>query len=147
MSPRSLGSLPNFPSATERAELRVRVGSFVRRRRQELGLQLVHLSRAMGYRSANAISNVESGIEGIPAKRAYAWADLLEVPRDAFFQFITGQIRDLDEATVRATKGAPPSLAADETELIASYRRLTPASRTLVRELAAKLGKASGRRR
>lgn len=101
----------------------------------------------MGYRSANSIVNVESGIEGIPAKRAYAWADLLELPRDAFFQFITGQVRELGAASVRATTGTPVALASDERELITSYRRLTPASRVLVRELATKLAAAPRRRR
>ena len=98
----------------------------------------------MGYRSANSIVNVESGIEGIPARRAYAWADLLELPRDAFFQFITGQIRNLDAASVRVTRGTA-SLTSNETELITRYRRLTPASRVLVRELAAKLAEAPRR--
>lgn len=115
-------------------------------RREQVGLRPIDMSRAMGYRSANSIVNVESGIEGIPARRAYAWADLLELPRDAFFQFVTGQIRDLDEASVHATKGTA-SLTADETELITRYRQLTPASRGLVRELAAKLAEAPKRRR
>jgi len=101
----------------------------------------------MGYRSANSITNVEAGIEGIPAKRAYAWADLLEIPRDAFFQFITGQIQDLDTSSSGGTARIPASLAPDEKELLASYRRLTPASRALVRELASKLAAEPRRRR
>ena len=105
------------------------------------------MSRAMGYRSANSIVNVEAGIEGIPAKRAYAWAALLEVPRDAFFQFITGQIRNLDAGGVRATGGTLAPFASDETELLASYRKLKPASRALVRKLATKLAEAPRRRR
>lgn len=100
----------------------------------------------MGYQSANSIVNVESGIEGIPAKRAYAWADLLELPRDAFFQFITGQLPDLDDAVVRANKGTAP-LPSDETDLLTNYRRLPPASQSLVRELAAKLANTPRRRR
>lgn len=101
----------------------------------------------MGYRSANSIVNVESGIEGIPAKRAYAWADLLELPRDAFFQFITGQIPKLDTSSSGTAVGTLASLASDERELLASYRRLRPASRVLVRELATKLAEAPRRRR
>jgi hypothetical protein len=144
--PAASRSRSNFPSADERAELRERVGAFVRERREQVGLRPIDMSRAMGYRSANSIVNVESGIEGIPARRAYAWADLLELPRDAFFQFITGQIKDLDAASVRVIRGTA-SLTSDETELITTYRRLTPASRTLVRELAAKLAEAPQRRR
>ena len=101
----------------------------------------------MGYRSANSIVNVEAGIEGIPAKRAYAWADLLEVPRDAFFQFITGQVPKLDTSSIGATAGTPAALESDERELLASYRRLTPAARAQVRELAANLAEAPRRRR
>lgn len=101
----------------------------------------------MGYRSANSIVNVESGIEGIPAKRAYAWADLLELPRDAFFQFITGQILKLGTSSSSATEGTSAALTSDETELLTRYRRLKPASRALVRELAAKLAEAPQRPR
>ncbi len=93
----------------------------------------------MGYQSANSISNVESGIEGIPAKRAYAWADLLELPRDTFFQFITGQIQELGAANASAAQGVLSPLTADEQDLLRSYRRLTPASRARLRAQAAKL--------
>jgi transcriptional regulator with XRE-family HTH domain len=108
----------------------------VRRRRQQLGLRLIDMSRAMGYRSANAVSNVESGIEGVPAKRAYAWADLLELPRDAFFQFVTGQIQHLDVASVSAAPDEVGVLTAEERALLASYRRLTPAMKARLREHA-----------
>lgn len=101
----------------------------------------------MGYRSANAITNVESGFEGIPAKRAYAWADLLEVPRDAFFQFVTGQIQELDTSSSYAAPATSVPLSPDERELLASYRRLPPTSRVLVQELADKLAKAPRRGR
>jgi hypothetical protein len=46
---------------------------------------------ALGYKSRNAVSHIEVGIEGLPAKRAYAWANILEVPRDPFFRFVTGE--------------------------------------------------------
>lgn len=132
-------SRPSFPTATERAELRARVGTFVRQRRQELGLRLIDMSRAMGYRSANAISNVESGIEGIPAKRAYAWADLLELPRDAFFQFVTGQSERLESAMVTSRSPAFEQLTAAEQELIVRYRRLPPRFQRRLREHAGEL--------
>jgi len=54
-----------------RAALRARVGMFVRSRRHQLGLRLVDVSKALGYKSLNGVANVESGIEGLPAKRAY----------------------------------------------------------------------------
>lgn len=105
------------------------------------------MSRAMGYRSANSIVNVESGIEGIPAKRAYAWAELLELPRDAFFQFITGQLLKFSMSSSGATEGTPAALTSEETELLTRYRRLKPASRALVRELVSKLAQARQRPR
>lgn len=100
-----------------------------------LGLKLADISGPLGYKSMNAVSNVESGIEGIPAKRAYAWADLLEVPRDAFFQFVTGQIADITQAA------APPSehLTDGERELLASYRRLPQRFQRQLRERAIEL--------
>jgi transcriptional regulator with XRE-family HTH domain len=68
-----------------------RVGAFVKARREELGLSQGEIIKALGYASRNAVSNIEVGIEGLPAKRIYAWADILEVPRDAFFRFATGE--------------------------------------------------------
>ena len=57
------------------------VVGLVRKRREALGLSQGDVIRVLGYKSRNAVSNIEVGIEGLPTKRAYAWADLLEVPR------------------------------------------------------------------
>src|SRR5258706_7163833 len=111
----------SFPSAEQCAQLRVRVGLVVRKRRLHLGLKLKDISDALGYRSLNAVSNVESGIEGLPAKRAYAWADGLELPRDAFFQFVTGQTDDIASAI---TSSAAERLTQSEKDLLGRYRRL-----------------------
>jgi len=70
-------------TARERTDLWKRVGAFVRMRREELGLSQGDIIQVLGYKSRNAVSNIEVGIEGLPAKRAYAWADVLELPRDA----------------------------------------------------------------
>lgn len=110
-----------FLTAQQREQLRVRVGGFVRKRRLHLGLKLKDVCDALGYRSLNAVSNVESGIEGIPAKRAYAWADVLELPRDAFFHFVTGQAEDIRGA-MSAT--ASERLSRSERELLVRYRQL-----------------------
>lgn len=124
------------PSAEQRAQLRVRVGRVVRQRRLHLGLKLKDITNALGYRSLNAVSNVESGIEGIPAKRAYAWADLLELPRDAFFQFVTGQIGDIASAL---TSIAADRLTQSEGELLSRYRRLPRRFQQLLHERAVEL--------
>jgi transcriptional regulator with XRE-family HTH domain len=132
----SLLSRATFVDAEERSQLRTRVGRFVRKRRTDLGLKLGDVSGALGYRSKNAVSNVESGIEGIPAKRAYAWADILEVPRDAFFQFVTGDIDDIKRAATSAESGR---LTEAERELLGRYRRLPRRFQALLRERAVEL--------
>jgi hypothetical protein len=60
---------------------------------------------------------------------------LLEVPRDPFFQFVTGQIDDITQAA------APPSerLTDGERELLASYRRLPRRFQLQLRERAIEL--------
>lgn len=126
-------------SERERTELWKRVGRFVRQRREELGLSQGDVIRVLGYKSRNAVSNIEIGIEGLPAKRAYAWADLLEVPRDAFFQFVTGQSEHLDVARATARSQASEQLTAAEEELVARYRRLPPKFQRRLREHAGEL--------
>lgn len=126
-------------AARERAELWKRIGRFVRQRREELGLTQGDIIRVLGYKSRNAVSNIEIGVEGLPTKRAYAWADLLEVPRDAFFQFVTGQIERVDDAKATAKSTASEQLTAAEEELLMHYRRLPPKFQRRLREHAREL--------
>ncbi len=109
----------------DRAERWKRVGAFVRKRREELGLSQGDIIKILGYASRNAVSNIEVGIEGLPAKRAYAWADVLEVPRDAFFRFVTGESDRIEVPKAPAMHDGD-RLSAAETELLASYRKLPP---------------------
>ena len=129
----------NVRTQRERAELWKRVGNFVRRRREELGLSQSDIIRVLGYKSRNAVSNIEVGIEGLPAKRAYAWADILEVPRDAFFQFVIGQSERLEVAKATSRSPAFEQLTAAEQELLARYRRLPPKFQRRLREHAGEL--------
>lgn len=129
----------NVPTQRERAELWKRVGSFVRQRREELGLSQSDIIRVLGYKSRNAVSNIEIGIEGLPAKRAYAWADILEVPRDAFFQFVVGESKHLEIGKVTARPQVAEQLTAAEQELLAHYRRLPPKFQRRLREHAGEL--------
>lgn len=87
---------PLIPSEGERQALRTRVGEFLRARRLELGLSQGDITRSMGYVSLNSVSNLETGREGLPAKRIYAWADILQLPRDAFFRFATGETEKME---------------------------------------------------
>ena len=123
----------------ERTELWKRVGAFVSKRREELGLSQGDIIRVLGYKSRNAVSNIEVGIEGLPAKRAYAWADVLEIPRDAFFNFVTGQAERINLPKANAKSGRGERLAAVEMELLASYRRLPSKYQRRLREHALEL--------
>ena len=97
---------------SEYSQLWRRVGRFVRARRTELGLSQGDIIKALGYTSRNSVSNIEVGREGLPAKRIYAWADLLTVPRDQFFRFVTGESSDMVDAA--PIDGATASLTAAE---------------------------------
>ena len=111
----------------------------MRQRREELGLTQGDVIRVLGYKSRNAVSNIEIGVEGLPAKRAYAWADILEVPRDASFQFVTGERDRPEVGGTTAKPKAPAQLTAAEEELLAHYRRLPPKFQRRLREHAGEL--------
>ena len=125
MSRTSPSSTSKRPTDRDRVALRKRVGAFVRKRREELGLSQGDVIRALGYVSRNSVSNIETGREGLPAKRIYAWADVLKVAHDSFFRFATGETKrmeigdDADEASVSSA-----SLSAAEVELVEVYRSL-----------------------
>ena len=131
------------PESPDRARaygsLEARRRTFVAKRREELGLSQGDIIRVPGYKSRNAVSNMEVGIEGLPAKRAYAWADFLELPRDAFFRFVTGEVDrvEVPKAAVREDDG--DNLTGAETELLARYRRLSPRFQRRLREQAEEL--------
>lgn len=136
-------------TARQRADLWKRVGAFVRVRREELGLSQGEIIRVLGYKSRNAVSNIEVGIEGLPAKRAYAWADVLELPRDAFFRFVTGEADRVVIPNAAARQDAGDRITAAETELLGTYRKLPPKYQRRLREQAAEfetLSRAASRR-
>lgn len=133
-----------MPKSTKDNAIRRRVGRFVRARRTELGLSQGDIIKALGYTSRNSVSNIEVGREGLPAKRIYAWADILEVPRDQFFRFATGDVEQLDLA---AKEVRSSTLSAAEDDLLESYRRLPPKYQRRLREQALEyvtLAKAGG---
>ena len=117
-------------------------------RREELGLSQGAIIQVLGYASRNAVSNIEVGIEGLPAKRIYAWADVLEVPRDAFFRFATGEAASMNVARKAADDDAN-TLTGGERELLDTYRALPPKYQRRLREQAseyrtlARAGRAS----
>jgi len=115
-----------------------RVGAFVRTRRDELHLSQTDVARALGYSSTASISHLENGIEGLPAGRAYAWAEVLAVPRDAFFEFVTGRRERMDPTAAPAKAKSEPLTAAEEA-LLASYRRLPVKYQQRLRQTAVEL--------
>lgn len=123
-------------TARDRTALWKRIGAFVRARREELGLSQGEIIQTLGYASRNAVSNIEVGIEGLPAKRAYAWADVLELPRDAFFRFVTGESERMEVGKAAEKQDAGERLTAAEEALLASYRRLPSKYQRRLREHA-----------
>ncbi|HTP30286.1 MAG TPA: hypothetical protein VMK12_32100, partial [Anaeromyxobacteraceae bacterium] len=77
---------------------------------------------------------IEVGIEGLPAKRIYAWADILEVPRDGFFRFATGESRTVE--TGSTATGAVVPLTPAERELLEAFRKLPAKYQRRLRETA-----------
>ncbi len=109
--------------------LRVRVGAFVRARRLELGLSQGDVIARLGYKSRNSVSNIELGLEGLPARRAHEWADVLEVDRDAFYRIVTA----LDPVP---TSAAAVARRTDLDELVSIYKNLGPSGRRRILEKA-----------
>ena len=104
-------------------------------RREEIGLSQGDICRALSYRSLNSVSNLETGREGLPAKRIYAWADILQLPRDAFFRFVTGEIERMDASGEGDRRGVR-ALTTAEKELLETYRGLPPRYQQRLREQA-----------
>lgn len=109
-----------------------RVGAYVKKRREELGLSQGDIIDALGYKSRNAVSNIEVGIEGLPAKRIYDWADILEVPRDAFFKFATGESKNMGEPG--PLESVVEELSQMEKDFLRVYRQLPVAYQKRLRE-------------
>jgi transcriptional regulator with XRE-family HTH domain len=107
-----------------------RVGAFVRGRREELGLSQGDVVRALGYKSTMSVSGIELGKESLTLRRVYAWADVLEVRRDAFYLFVSGE---RDTPPDPATEAA---LLVDEVELIGHYRKLPKPYQRRLRDVA-----------
>jgi transcriptional regulator with XRE-family HTH domain len=128
------------PRKRETTPLWKRVGAYVKKRREELGLSQGDIIDALGYKSRNAVSNIEVGIEGLPAKRIYDWADILEVPRDAFFKFATGDVANLQAAQSASQDSETEVHTAAEQELLKLYRGLPPKFQKRLRDQASELG-------
>lgn len=92
--------------------------------------------RPLGYTNLASAWKIEKGLEGLPAKRVYAWADILELPRDAFFRFVTGEADRVDVPKAAAKPEVGDRLTAAEGGLIATYRKLPLKYQRRLREQA-----------
>jgi len=116
---------------------RKKVGEFIRRRRLELNLSQGEMIRALGYKNRNSISNVEIGREGLPLRRIYQWAEVLQLPRDDFFRFVIGELEDValtGYKRARIKDRDEKTLTDAEQELVENYRRLSKKYQDRVRD-------------
>jgi transcriptional regulator with XRE-family HTH domain len=116
---------------------RKKVGEFLRRRRLELGLSQGDMIRLLMYKNRNSISNVEIGIEGLPLKRVYQYAEVLKLPRDDFFRFVLGELEDLaltGYQRARLKDQREKTLTDAEQDLVDNFRRLSKKYQDRVRE-------------
>jgi transcriptional regulator with XRE-family HTH domain len=108
-------------TAEGRQAIWTRAGAFIKQRREALGLTQRQVMKALGYATPVSVSNIERGAEGVQLKRSAAWADLLELPRDAFLLFVTGE-----RATFSPTSAPAAVLGPVEREIVDTFSRLSP---------------------
>ncbi len=112
----------------EEVKRRERVGNFIRARREKLSLSQGDLCKVMGYANRNSISNVELGREGLPMKKVYQYADVLQVDRDDFLKFVIGELGNLAIDGVRQIQIKDKEerrLSPRENSLVVNFRRLS----------------------
>lgn len=103
---------------TDRAARWKRVGAFIRSRREDLGLDQKDLAGPLGYARVASVSNIERGVEGVPYKRIFQWADILHVPRDSFYRMVSG------EPTALEAPAQPGDLDDRERSLLHAFQGL-----------------------
>lgn len=136
MAGTSISGVWRRPTARERSALRRRVGEFIQARRDELGLSQGDIMKRLGYRTRMSVSAVETGREGLPTKRVYAWADVLEVSHDEFFKFVTGEVDRMPPGGSRADAPNSERLTTVEKALVDAYRKLPAKFQRRLREQA-----------
>jgi transcriptional regulator with XRE-family HTH domain len=112
----------------EEIKRRKKVGAFIKARRHKLRLSQGDMCKVMGYANRNSISNVELGREGLPLKKIYQYADVLNVDRDDFFRFVVGELGDMavDGARhIEIKDKEERRLSPRENNLVVNFRRLS----------------------
>ena len=128
----------------------IHVGARVRLRRNQLGLTLMTLAKAVGV-TYQQLQKYERGVNRIGASRLFNLSRVLDVPISFFFEDLSPaaagggkrRTRGLSEAPAAVLE--PDSLSKPETvELIRAYYRVKdPGLRKRVLDLLKALGKAS----
>ncbi len=128
----------------------IHVGARVRLRRNQLGLTLMTLAKAVGV-TYQQLQKYERGVNRIGASRLFNLSRVLDVPISFFFEDLSPaaagggkrRTRGLSEAPAAVLE--PDSLSKRETvELIRAYYRVTdPQLRKRFLDLLKALGKAS----
>jgi|SRR5208283_408539 len=81
-------------------EINKKIGEFIRKRREEIGISRTDLAKALRYKLPNMIAMVETGATTFPLKRTPDYADALQLPlhelaREVFtetFPFLKGLV-------------------------------------------------------
>jgi len=73
--------------------MRVPVGIYLREKRIESGLRQVDVSRAIGYTSAQFVSNVERGLCDPPLAVIGVWSDLVGANKNTVFNKMMNNYR------------------------------------------------------
>ncbi len=128
----------------------IHVGARVRLRRNQLGLTLMTLAKAVGV-TYQQLQKYERGVNRIGASRLFNLSRVLDVPISFFFEDLSpaaaggGRRRARGLSKAPAAVLEPDSLSKRETvELVRAYYRVTdPQLRKLVLDLLKALGKAS----
>jgi len=131
------------------ARQRKKVGEFIRTRRRELRLSQRDLVRALGYKSAVSISDVEIGRTRVPFRRMYQYADILKIPRDEFVRFVVGELQGSPKASTRPPRTPPERtqrLSQQERHLVDDFRRLPSRHRNQLRKQIRSLLGGKGKR-
>jgi transcriptional regulator with XRE-family HTH domain len=120
------------------ARQRKKVGEFIRQRRRQLSLSQRDLVRALGYKSAVSISDVEIGRTRVPFRRMYQYADVLRIPRDEFIRFVVGELQGSPRLSMQPPRTPAARqqrrLSRLEQQLVDDFRRLPSRHRNRVRQ-------------
>jgi transcriptional regulator with XRE-family HTH domain len=65
-------------------ELRKRAGTWLKQRRQAVGLSQIELAQKLGFKYYTFISQVENGFGRVPSQSMEDWAAVLGIPPDEF---------------------------------------------------------------